>query len=285
MARLPASHRQGDLVRWTALTAWLVVAWMAPWYRVVSDASDPVSWTATLWGWAGWVLVLQTMVVPSPVSLTTARTIAPLSVLSAIVATDPISVAAAVTFLIAVMSAPFADRMVQGGAYGRELRFCLRTPVPHMAPAIVAWSLLVGGLVGGSLLIAMGNLVAGVPLAVLGAVLVLRTPRRLHGLARRWLVIVPAGIVVHDHLVLGETLMVRRHDISSIAESHGAGEEADLTGGVLGRRLVVSLSGSEKVILADITARMLGTTGALHVHTFAVAPRRCAAALAAVHGD
>jgi hypothetical protein len=284
MARLPSSHRRGDVVRWTAFVVWLMLAVTAPWSEAVADASDPVWWTATVWGWAGWVLVVQVMLVPSPISLTATHMLAPLAVLAAIVSSDPISMVASAMFLVAVFSADFADRMVQGSAYGRETRFCLRTPVPHMVPAVVAWTLLVGGLIGGSLLVAAGNLVVGVPLVVAGAVLAARTPKRLHGLARRWLVVVPAGLVVHDHLVLAETVMARRQSISSLAESRETGEEADLTGGVLGRRLVVALADPEKVILSDITARMLDTVGALHVRAFAVAPRRVGAALAALRG-
>jgi len=285
MARLPSSHRRGDIVRWFAFLVWLVLAVTAPWTRAVTDASDPVRWTATIWGWAGWVLVLQTMLVASPLSLTAARMLAPLVAVSSVVAGDPVAMLAAAVFLVTVFTAEFADRMVQGSAYGRETRFCLRAPVPHMVPAVVAWLLLTGGLVGGSLLVAAGNFVAGVPLALTGIVLALRTPRRLHGLARRWLVVVPAGLVVHDHLVLAETVMVRRHEISSLVDAPRSGEEADLTGGVLGRRIVVSLADSEKVILTDITARMLGTVGALHVQAFAMAPRRVRAALAALRGE
>jgi hypothetical protein len=84
--------------------------------------------------------------------------------------------------------------------------------------------------------------------------------------------------------VLAETAMVRRHDIASLSSARAPGDEADLTGGVLGRRLVVSLSVAEKVVLTDITARMLGTVGALHAQAFAVAPRRLDAALAALRG-
>ena len=272
-------------MRWFAFLVWLVLAVTAPWSGAVADASDPVRWTATIWGWAGWVLVLQTMLVASPLSLTAARMLAPLVAVSSVVAGDPVAMLAAAVFLVTVFTAEFADRMVQGSAYGRETRFCLRAPVPHMVPAVVAWLLLTGGLVGGSLLVAAGNFVAGVPLALTGIVLALRTPRRLHGLARRWLVVVPAGLVVHDHLVLAETVMVRRHEISSLVDAPRSGEEADLTGGVLGRRIVVSLADSEKVILTDITARMLGTVGALHVQAFAMAPRRVRAALAALRGE
>ena len=163
MARLPSSHRRGDIVRWFAFLVWLVLAVTAPWSGAVADASDPVRWTATIWGWAGWVLVLQTMLVASPVSLTAVRVTAPLAVVATVVAGDALSILAASVFLVAVFTAEFADRMVQGSAYGRETRFCLRTPVPHMVPALVAWLLLTGGLVGGSLLVAAGNFVAGVP--------------------------------------------------------------------------------------------------------------------------
>jgi hypothetical protein len=96
-------------------------------------------------------------------------------------------------------------------------------------------------------------------------------------------VIVPSGVVIHDHLVLAETVMSPRSKIASVALVHEQSGSADFTGGVLGPRLAIELREADKIVLAKITARALGTTQALHVHSFHVAPRRVHAARAAIN--
>ena len=125
---------------------------------------------------------------------------------------------------------------------------------------------------------AQGGVIPGAAVTAIGIVLAVRVPRRLHRLSRRWLVIVPAGIVVHDHMVLAETLMVRRSQTRDLSVAIENGEAADLTGGVMGSRVIIALSTAEKVILTPITMRTLGTGEALHVQMFSVAPRRVRAA-------
>jgi len=174
------------------------------------------------------------------------------------------------------------DEMVQGGAYGQEIRFALRTPWPHILPAIVSWLLFVGSLTTGTLFLAAQQWIIGALLTAVGLALVQTVPRRIHRLARRWLVLVPAGIVVHDHMVLAETMMVRRHNITFVNMADHAGEEADLTGGVPGSRLVIGARNADKVILTPIAAKFLQTAEALHVQSFAIAPRRCSVARSAL---
>jgi hypothetical protein len=172
--------------------------------------------------------------------------------------------------------------MVQGGAYGDEKRFALRTPLPYVVPAIVAWLFYVTTLIGGSLFLAAQQYVIGAILTAAGIFLSRSIPLRLHRLARRWLVLVPVGIVVHDHLVLHETIMVHTEKVKSIIRVSEVGESADLTGGVIGDRIAISLTEADKVILSAITAKALGTTEALHVKMFCIAPRRLTAALSAI---
>jgi hypothetical protein len=172
--------------------------------------------------------------------------------------------------------------MVQGGAYGDETRFALRTPLPYVVPAVIAWALYTSALIGGSLLLAARQYVIGAVLVAAGILLSRTIPQRLHRLARRWLVLVPVGIVVHDHLVLYETIMAHSEKILSVTRTSEVGEAADLTGGVLGNRLTVALTEADKVVLSAITAKTLGTTEALHVKMFCIAPRRLDAALSAI---
>ena len=264
------------------LAAWVLIAIDAPWTTLADDVSTPLAAAFIVWGWALWTLTSVALLVPSPLSLTTLRCIAPIAVVAGFAAVAPLALFGALVALIVGYSPLFADTMVQGGAYGEEQRFSLRTPVPQMAPTVIAWAVLVGCLLGGTLLAAAQQYVVGVPLAVVGAVLASRIPRMLHRHARRWLVIVPAGIVIHDHLVLAETIMSPRSKISHITTVDEPGETADFTGGVAGQRLAVQLREADKVVLSKITARILGTTEALHVKAFSISPRRLNAARSAI---
>lgn len=261
---------------------WVVLAVVAPWQSLGESHSSPVAIVLAVWGWSCWTTVLVGFLVPSPISLTLTRSITPLAILISLIATSPLAVFASIVAFILCSSAQVVDAFVQGGAYGDEKRFALRTPVPYMAPAVLAWALLTGSLIAGSLFLAAQNWIVGGPLLLLGIALARFVPNRLHRLARRWLVKVPAGIVVHDHMVLGETFMTSRHGITSMNLIKENGEAADLTGGVLGDRISVELKEADKIILSAITAKTLGTTEALHVKTFVIAPRRLTAAFAAM---
>jgi hypothetical protein len=215
-------------------------------------------------------------------SLTIVRIVVPLSVVVSVVASQPLAIFCSVVALIVCASPVFVDSMVQGGAYGDETRFALRTPLPYVVPAVIAWLLYTSALIGGSLLLAARQFVIGAILVAIGILLLRTIPQRLHRLARRWLVLVPVGIVVHDHLVLHETIMAHTEKILSAARASNVGEAADLTGGVIGDRLTIALTEADKVVLSAITAKTLGTTEALHVKMFCIAPRRLDAALSAI---
>ena len=265
-----------------AMAAWVALALSSPWQTIADDASRSVAWVVLTWGWFLWTGVGASLLVPSPISLTIMRTVVPLSVVVSVVASQPLAVFCSVVALIVCMSPVFVDAMVQGGAYGDETRFALRTPLPYVVPAVVAWLLYTAALIGGSLLLAARQYIFGAVLVAMGILLSRTIPRRLHRLARRWLVLVPVGIVVHDHLVLHETIMAHSGKILSVTRTSDVGEAADLTGGVVGDRITIALTEADKVVLSAITAKALGTTEALHVKMFCIAPRRLNAALSAI---
>ena len=266
---------------WAARAVWAAVGVLAPWDTVADGRSAAVSAVLRSWGWASWLAVMVALFVPAALSLTAVRTLVPAVAITAFFMGNPDWAFPAVVMLRVLLSRDVADVLVQGSAYGAETRFALRTPVPYLAPAVLVWSALVATTVGGSLLLAAGNPAAGIPVTAAGALLAWKVPVRLHRLSRRWLVVVPAGLVVHDHLVLGETMMVRRDHLDAVTLQESPGDEADLTGAVPGRRVRIVMTQPDKIILAPITMRTLGTTGALHVVSFAVAPLRAAAAVSA----
>lgn len=265
-----------------AVAAWATVGFAAPWHILGDDATTPTSVALLIWGWSLWLVTTIGFFVPSPISLTIIRCVTPIAVVASLGSVSPLATFASIVTLIIGFSPLFADLMVQGGAYGEEKRFALRTPVPQMLPTVIAWGVLSFSLIGGSLYITSGNYLAGIPLAAVGIVLATRVPKMLHRHSRRWLVIVPAGIVVHDHLVLAETVMSPRSKIASLTVIQEADESADFTGGVAGQRLAIQLREADKIVLSRITAKILGTTEALHVTTFSVAPRRLHAARAEI---
>ena len=267
---------------WAARAVWAAVGVLAPWDAAADGRSAAVSAVLRSWGWTSWLTVMVALFVPAALSLTLVRTLVPAVAVTAFFMGIGVWLFVAVVILLVLLSRDVADVLVQGSAYGAETRFALRTPVPYLAPAVLVWAVLVSTTVGGSLLLAAGNLAVGIPVTAAGALLAWKVPVRLHRLSRRWLVVVPAGLVVHDHLVLGETMMVRRNHLGAVTLVERAGDEADLTGAVPGRRVRIAMTQPDKVILSPITMRTLGTTEALHVTSFAVAPLRAAAAVSAV---
>ena len=266
----------------TLIASWITLALAAPWHTVSTPHSFPVRIVCIAFGWSIWTASTIALLVPSPLSLTVLRCAVPLAVICAAIAVSPLALFVSIVALILAYSSIVADSMVQGGAYGDETRFALRTPVPYMAPAVMAWGIVSGSILGGSVALAARQWIVGGVLLAIGVVVIRFVPQRLHRLSRRWLVLVPAGIVVHDHMVLAETLMVPRANILSLTSVSEAGESADFTGGVLGLRIAVEQISPDKVVLSAITAKMLKTTEGLHVKTFSIAPRRHAEALAAI---
>ncbi len=67
--------------------------------------------------------------------------------------------------------------------------------------------------------------------------------RALHGLARRWLVFVPAGVVVHDLQTLGEAVLFPRTSVAALAVAEGDPPAGvlDLTRGTVGLALQLDL--------------------------------------------
>ena len=263
-----------------ACAAWVGVALVNPWAALAQDRSGAVSFVLLAWGWVAWAGLLLALLVPAAVSLTAVRLVAPLAFAAAVADGRVVSVSVATAAFVLLMTADVADTLVQGSAYGAETRFLLRTPVPYFVPAVLVSAALVSALPAGTLLLAARNWAIGIPVTLAGLVLAWRAPVRLHRLSRRWLVIVPAGLVVHDHMVLAETMMLRRDNLGSVALRPDNGDAADLTGGVLRNRVLVGMNSADKVIVSPMTMRFLGTSEALHVQSFTVAPRR---AWAAVH--
>lgn len=275
---------------WAARLVWVAVVLTG---AIAIDQSlagaDDVAQVITPIIW--WLLAAGTvvaLVVPSPSGLTAVRSSAPLVVAlalgAAIAGADTVWAAAFLaTSMVAVgvaMSAEFASVMVQGSAYGSEHRFPLRPPVAVLLPVAVTWVAWAACATSGVLLLAHSVVAAGALLtavAVAGGILLFP---RFDRLSRRWLVLVPAGLVVHDPLVLGETLMVQRPGLERIGLAPADTQAADLSGPAAGHLIEVVLRDMALAVFAASAEHPKGR--AIHVQSYLVAPSRPGRALAAL---
>ncbi|MFN3257406.1 MAG: hypothetical protein ACE37B_17115 [Ilumatobacter sp.] len=271
---------------WIARLAWLaVVAGGAALEAAVDGRSDPVRWLVGIGGWTVWGTVLVALLIPSTLSLTWARVVAPLSLVAVVASivggADAVDVALlAMPSLVAVgaLFTPEVGRwMVQASAYGDEDRLPLRTPVPAGTAAVVTWLVWSSSLLIGPLALAAGNLLAGLPLTIVAVAASVYVGPRWFRMAQRWLVLVPAGLVVHDPVVLADTVMVRSHQLIGIGLARVDTEAADLTGPASGYAVEVMTNETVTTVFAFTPKEPNGR--AIHMTSFLVAPSRPGAAL------
>jgi hypothetical protein len=241
-----------------------------------------VAWWATV---AGAVIAL---VVPAPAGLTGLRLVSPVVVAGAVIALAlgaPSgwgigALAASVLATAVVFSAETGEAMVQGAAYGQEQRFPLRVPAPVLVPMALAWLVWASAVLGGVLLLRRRDWVVGAMVAAGAAALSWVLAKRFHRLSRRWLVVVPAGVVLHDHLVLGETLMVQRPNVAAAGLALAGTEAADLTGPAAGNAVEITVR--ETVLAVFPSSKEHPTGRAIHMQSFLVSPTRPGRAIQAI---
>lgn len=275
---------------WVLRGVWLAqLVGLAVFGDALADHSRPVQVTAAIGLWLGWAAALLAVLVPSTVSLTAARLLVPAAPVVAVWAliedADPllggIAVALGVLATVVVLSGEVGEVFVQASAYGDERRLPLRPPGPMVPVVAVTWAVMAAAMLAGPLLLAARAWVAGTVVAALAAGLVALLPRRFHRLSRRWLVVVPAGVVLHDHTVLAETAMFPTRQVRSWGLAYADTEAADLTGGALGPAIELVLTDPATVVLAPTPSHPGGR--ALHVRSLLVSPTRPGRALAALH--
>jgi hypothetical protein len=278
---------------WAFRGAWLALAVGAgpAFADALDDASRPVQVVASVALWAAWAAVLAASLVPRATTLTVLRLSAPAPLAAAVVAAlagdagpdDAVALALAVAVLATTVLPATADAFVDGSSYGAERRFALRSPPALLlGPAPAAWLLAVAAPAGATLLLAARAWLAGALLAVIGAAGIRLGVPALHRLSRRWLVFVPAGVVVHDHLALADPVLLRRSTIRHVGPAPADAVEGgalDLTLGAAGLVLEVALAEPIEVGVARGGGRRR-TSVPVHAGRWLVAPLRPGAVLA-----
>lgn len=245
-------------------------------------ALDPlpaaVSTTAEIGAWLAWFVGLVATLVPSALSCTALRLLAPACVVSPCLvglagvwsATTSVAAVFGLVVVAAVYLPTVGNELVNGSAYGSERRMALRPPaVVIVGPAPVGWVAWYAGIVSGPILIAAGRRGLGLAAVIIGVPVAVQIGRAFHQLSRRWLVFVPAGFVIHDYLMLGESILFQRRQRPSLgaAPTDDDGlDSIDLSGGALGLALLARAAEPQPILLRK-GRQMEATTGSAFVFT------------------
>lgn len=248
--------------RGAAVAAWLPVAAGSLYADALASASDDAGFrsavSAGLWG--VFAAALAAMVLPGPLALTAVRVAVPANLAASVWAlaviddrmwlSHGVALAAAAVAVVAVLHPAFGDAVTDASSYGAERRFLLRAPGPVLLTLVAPmWLLTCAGAAAGPLLLADRRWAAGAAATLIGWPAALLAGRALHRLARRWLVFVPAGLVVHDHLTLAQPVLLTRSEIASVGPAPAdATDAAD----------AIDMADTDPANTADLTAAALG---------------------------
>jgi hypothetical protein len=185
--------------------------------------------------------------VPRPLGLTALRVVAPAALVASIAAAAGGHTSAAglaVTTIVSVLAVipEVASAFVNGAAYPNERRFPLRAPGPLLfGPLELSWALVVVGVCAGPLLLAARQWALGVAVVLVGFPSAWVLVRSLHLLSRRWAVLVPAGLVLHDPMTLRDPVLFPRQTIELLHPAPAGSDSLDLTQRALGLALELVL--------------------------------------------
>ena len=249
---------------WVVRVAWAVLPLVAgPAFADALDTrSRAVQLVASIGLWLVWAVVLCASLILHPISLTLVRAAAPASLVAGVVAglagagagaTIGAVVAGAVVSVVALLP-EVAIAFVNGPAYPNERRFPLRAPGPLLlGPLPFAWAMCAIAPAGAALLLAARQWLAGAVLLALSAGSIAVLGRSMYSLARRWIVFVPAGVVLHDPMTLADPMLFRRKDVVSFDLADADTDALDLTARAFG--LAVELRVSDPAPLAMLEGR------------------------------
>lgn len=282
---------------WPARILWVVLAVVAaaPIGDALDGRSDAVRWVAVIGLWGGWTAAAVCLLVLRDTFLTGLRILVPAglaAVLAALAtgdgldAIDVVAVAVAALATVWVLTPWVGEAWIDGSSYGPEQRLPLRPPVLFSAVVVpLTWVLVVAGVSVGPLLLAARAWLPGAALTVVGAAVAFAGARSLHQLSRRWVVMVPAGMVLHDGLVMPEPQLFLRHTVVRLgpatvggpdpdAEAEDAAvEPEDLTAGAPGLALRLDLNDPVELLVRQ-SGRTTATVSSTAVLFTPSRPRR-----------
>jgi hypothetical protein len=249
------TRKSARVLPWIVRVVWLAMPFTVGWVAAsaLDDRSTSVQVTAAVLLWAAWAIVVVGLLVPRPAGLVLVRVGAVgcglLTLWSADTAAEwLVGGGAAVVVVVVALRPETGEWLVNGSSYGYERRYLLRPPAPVvLGPMIVAAAVLPVAVVAGPLLVAARQWVVGVVAVVVGGVVAVVLARALHSMAVRWAVLVPAGLVLKDHVVLLDPVLFRRVDIASLGPAPADTDALDVTAGALGLALELRLRAEQEL--------------------------------------
>jgi hypothetical protein len=261
---------------WVLRGAWAALALMLPpmLSAAMENRSMPVRVVVAIGAWLVWGLGLLATLVPHPIGLVGLRCVTPLLVAASVWALLPknvpnlngiipsqsglslgvknaLGIASALIICIVLLYNETGHLCINGPAYPNERRFLLRPAAPvFLVAAPLSGALVCLAVVSAPLLLAAKNFIGGT-VALLAAVPILWVlPRSLYALAKRFVVFVPAGFVLHDNAALREPVLFRRQQVERIHAAPADTDSLDLTLNAPGLALEFLLT--EKVEIARL---------------------------------
>ena len=234
---------------------------------------------------AGWIVVAVAGIILHPASLSVVRIVAPLVAVetAAHLTSDVRGVVVATALATAIVvsfGAEYGRSHVQAAAYGAERRHMLRPPAAALFVSVVAWTVVAALLIAANVITTRW---IDVTLRIVVAALTAALAYRATTLARRWFVVVPAGVVIHDPLLLTDSIMIPHRDVTSLDADTGTSSTTigalDVTGATWGPTLIVTTREACDVSLTDFGARLTRTGTRLHAGAVRFAPSRPGAAV------
>ncbi len=254
---------------WIVRAVWAILPFAAgpALAAALDERSAPLRTAASALLWAAWAVALCASLVLHPIALTVLRMIAPAAVASAGWAaaetTDLLGLVAVVTSLVAVTLVflpETGESFVNGPAYPNERRFPLRVPTPLLfGPLLLAWVATIGAPIAGVLLVSDRQWVPGVIAVAVAVAAAVVLGRAVHGLSRRWVVFVPAGLVVHDPMSLADPVLFPKQMVSAVTVAEHGSTALDLTQRAAGLTLELALKEPAPLVLAKV-GRGIGPT-------------------------
>lgn len=252
--------RQFSTGRGLVFAPWVLLAAGDLFAVALRDQDAAFRTTVSVGLWLSWAAVLVVLVAPGAVALTLARTAVPAAVPATLWANQSLAdssdrlhlatIGVAVLATVAVLLPRVGERFVDAASYGDERRYLLRAPaVVLWGPMLPTWAVAAAGITAGPIALAAQRWVLGAILIVAGTPPALLALRALVRLAQRWLVFVPAGLVVRDHVAIAEPVLISRGSISHIGPARADTKALDLTARAAGLALEVSLSGPIELAL------------------------------------
>ena len=216
----------------------------------LSDKSDPIQITIVIGLWIIWSMVLVTSLIPSASLLTLYRVLVPISVVAAIWGSLESQISSSSIFLLFICAICTSICLlpsvgfwfVNGSSYGDEIRLPLKPPGPLLlGPLPLAWLVLMLTIIFPAVLLSAESFFWGSITLVIGLALSFFSYRSLSALAHRWVVFVPAGIVLHDNMILTDPFLVRKPLIKQVRPALTSSDSKDLTLSSVGMCLEVEL--------------------------------------------